>query len=156
MRARAGRPGRATDGRLSRTTLPALALLSALALLVASTSESQALKRRPTVGGSYGDCIADRFDDSSESGCEGSLCWCCYADGCFICNNIYGGTPPTTDVTGEQADCTWDPAYSATSPPGGVGQTVPQNLQQFQVNPNFGAEPVSPPVAGPLDGQLSR
>jgi hypothetical protein len=51
------------------------------------------LPRRPTI-----DTAARCINGAGEKGCGGLLCWCCYSDGCWICNSDYD-------------DCVWDDAY---------------------------------------------
>lgn len=65
-------------------------------------------KPRPNIGDSdaaMGICLGDGGDSnwgtSTEGyGCAGLICYCCYDDGCYICDN-----------TGH--DCTWDGKYSS-------------------------------------------
>ena len=47
-------------------------------------------------GRTYSECLTDQ---ASDHGCEGLICWCCYSDGCWICNS----SPPL--------DCAWDDQY---------------------------------------------
>jgi hypothetical protein len=54
------------------------------------------LKPRPTF-----DNPSICFKGAGESACEGLLCWCCYSDGCWICDNWF-------DVP---ANCVWDDSY---------------------------------------------
>ena len=82
--------------RIGLFVLP-IALTGAVA-----ASPAAALNPRPTVD-SPSACFGE---EKGEVDCDGTLCSCCYNDGCWICN---AGTP---------ADCTWDPAYR--------GQSVPQ------------------------------
>lgn len=73
-------------------------------------------KPRPTVDDPNGDtCWKDKTTDK---GCGGLLCWCCYDDGCWIC----GAAEPT---------CVWDPAYRAIEPP--------------SVSPGGGQSPIKQP-----------
>jgi hypothetical protein len=51
----------------------------------------------------YSECLTDQ---ASDHGCEGLICWCCYSDGCWICNS----SPPL--------DCVWDDAYPPSKPLG--------------------------------------
>jgi hypothetical protein len=61
-------------------------------------------KPRPTSDASdanaaYGFCLAGGGDTNAGNGtggkCEGAICYCCYDDGCFICNDV-------------GLDCVWD------------------------------------------------
>jgi hypothetical protein len=58
-------------------------------------------------GRTYSECLTDV---ASDHGCEGLICWCRYADGCWICNS----NPPL--------DCAWDDQYRGRpeKPLGGV------------------------------------
>ena len=69
-----------------------LALAATLTVFIATPGEA---KPRPTVDS------GDRCWEggSSDKGCEGLICWCCYSDGCWICNS----SPPL--------DCAWDDQY---------------------------------------------
>jgi hypothetical protein len=62
------------------------------------------LPRRPTI-----DTVDKCFKGAGDSGCDGLLCWCCYSDGCWICDNYFGTEIP--------ANCVWDDHYRAQ--PGG-------------------------------------
>jgi hypothetical protein len=58
------------------------------------------LPKRPTTG-TADDCILAweaGNPNTPDYNCEGLICWCCYSDGCWICNN-------------KSEDCVWDPAY---------------------------------------------
>jgi hypothetical protein len=68
------------------------ALFGAL-ILVSTATPGEALKPRPTVD-SVDVCINGKGDKS----CDGLICSCCYAEGCWICGDAY-------------YDCVWDPAY---------------------------------------------
>jgi hypothetical protein len=59
------------------------------------------LPRRPTIDDEENCRIGCGGNGCGEHGCEGLLCWCCYDDGCWICNRA------------GQRDCAWDPAYRA-------------------------------------------
>lgn len=67
------------------------------------------LPPRPTID-SIGRCF---HQGAGESACEGLLCWCCYSDGCWICDN-HAGLP---------TNCVWDPQYRtlAGGPPRPLG-----------------------------------
>ena len=68
------------------------------------------LPKRPTV-----DTPTRCFIGAGESGCEGLICWCCYSDGCWICDHV-GGFP-------RYDNCVWDDAYRAqpVGPPRPLG-----------------------------------
>jgi hypothetical protein len=68
--------------------------LTALILLI-TTTRSDA-KPKPQ-GGSAFSCWNDTTTDQ---GCGGLICYCCYDDGCYICNS-------------SGHDCQWDPKYSS-------------------------------------------
>jgi len=63
-----------------------------LTLVLLSPGEG---KNRPTGQKNSDLCLTDL---EADSGCGGLICYCCYNDGCWICNNNFG-------------DCVWDPAY---------------------------------------------
>jgi hypothetical protein len=70
------------------------------------------LPKRPTVGTAR-DCIAAceyGNPNTPDCGTEGLIAWCCYSDGCWICNSA------------NLQDCVWDPAYRGppSKPLGGV------------------------------------
>jgi hypothetical protein len=97
------------------------AVTIAPALLTWSTP-GEAMKR-PTVDPSdanvaYNLCLVNGGDTNSGSGpggsCAGAICYCCYDDGCFICNNIGG-------------DCTWDQKARA--------RTIRQRLKGLRDRP---------------------
>jgi len=76
-------------------------LTALLTLIVLVPSEA---RNRPTVGPSdetaaYDLCLVNGGDTNAGTGangtCAGAICYCCYDDGCFICNNVGG-------------DCKWD------------------------------------------------
>ena len=82
-------------------------------------------RNRPTVGPSdptsaYDICLTGGGDTNAGTGgpdgkCPGAICYCCYDDGCFICNNVGG-------------DCTWDPKARA--------RTVKQRLKGLPDRPS--------------------
>lgn len=81
------------------------------ALAMATPSEA---KPRPTVDSSdicWGGA-------SSDKGCGGLICWCCYDEGCWICNK-------------DTYDCVWDGSYRAGSRPG----------EPYNVPPPAGVKP---------------
>jgi hypothetical protein len=82
------------------------------------------LPRRPTIDTS-GRC----FRGDGESGCEGLLCWCCYSDGCWICNND----------AGQPGDCVWDEQYrTQSSPPTPLGGVFVETGMTPRVPPTGG------------------
>ena len=66
--------------------------IAAILTLVMSTPSS-ALKPRPTV-----DSADVCWGRSTDKGCEGLICYCCYNEGCYICNK-------------DTYDCVWDGSY---------------------------------------------
>lgn len=60
------------------------------------------LPRRPTIGGADV-CFKDPTTDKECSEGGGLLCYCCYSDGCWICDNWFG----------IPANCAWDDSYRA-------------------------------------------
>ena len=82
--------------------------LAALSALVAATP-SEALQRRPTISDAAS-CITDDAFGRSEWECDGSICSCCYSDGCWICGS---------DATLGQGfgDCVWEQAFRPSKKP---------------------------------------
>jgi hypothetical protein len=77
-------------------------------------------KPRPTIS-TFGDCTSD---STTDKGCDGLICYCCYDDGCWICNG-----DPTKNL-----DCVWDPKGRASSvTPIKVGQTQPVSINPGSV-----------------------
>jgi hypothetical protein len=72
---------------------PLVLILGALSAVVAAPFAEA--KPRPTVS-TVGDCFND---PDVQYDCDGTLCSCCYDDGCWICN---AGTP---------SDCEWEGKY---------------------------------------------
>ncbi|MEZ5670754.1 MAG: hypothetical protein R3F55_25625 [Alphaproteobacteria bacterium] len=98
----------------------ATAALAAALLLAFSADESQAVGRR-TAGSTADQCFADAAYGNASSGSGGALTWCCYANGCWICNNVIAN--PNLDK-----DCAWDPAYSSRHLP--AADRITNQLQQ--------------------------
>jgi hypothetical protein len=98
----------------------AVAAVAAGLFVLLAPSPSEALKKRPVGGaGSYQACTGDLILDrgSTWADCEGSICFCCYANGCWICNS-------------DGKDCKWDAKQKAvqgtTSPVTGDPTLAPQ------------------------------
>jgi hypothetical protein len=95
----------------------ALVVVAAGFLVLLAPSPSEALKKRPVGGaGSYAACTQDLVVDrgSTWAGCEGAICYCCYSNGCWVC-----------DADGR--DCVWDAkqkAVQGTTSPVTGGQTL--------------------------------
>lgn len=142
-----------------RKLIPLLVAATIAPVLLTSSGPGEA-KNRPTVGPSdatvaYQLCLADGGDTNSGTGpggtCAGAICYCCYDDGCFICNNIGG-------------DCVWDgkarartirqrlkgrldrPAKPATVNPGPT--TRPPNLVPGILEGGGGLSPQGPAATG--------
>jgi hypothetical protein len=99
------------------------AIAASLAVLMSSPI---AAKPRPTVGD------ADTCWDggSADKGCEGLICYCCYDEGCYICNK-------------DTRDCVWDGSYRAGSHPGRPLEVPPRSS-------------ISPPWSTPKDGEKAE
>ena len=80
-------------------------------------------KPRPTVSTDEYSCFAD---PTTDQGCGGAICYCCYDDGCWIC-----GIKP-----GEK--CVWDPSYRSQQ--GTLTQTEPPSI-----SPESGQRPIKQP-----------
>ena len=100
------------------------------ALFTAVAPSFAEAKNRPTVS-TVGDCFND---PEIQYDCDGTLCSCCYDDGCWICN---AGTP---------SDCEWEGRYRLRGTTGdrpdiSPGKppkpklNVPELLQQPQIAP---------------------
>ena len=70
-----------------------IAVFAAAILALVTATPSEALKRRPTV-----DSVDVCINGAGDKSCDGAICSCCYAEGCWICGANY-------------YDCVWDPAY---------------------------------------------
>lgn len=91
-----------------------------LTLVLLSSADG---KPRPTVDDPNGnDCWKDP-DTKPDRGCGGPICWCCYDDGCWICD----AAGPT---------CDWDPKYSS--------RNVPQT-ESPSISPGSGKVPIKLP-----------
>src|SRR6185369_4563699 len=77
----------------------ALVVMAPLALFGTTAADA---KNRPTVDDPYGrTCFAD---PSTDKGAGGAISYCCYDNGCWICNS---GSPLG------RGNCVWDPGYRA-------------------------------------------
>jgi hypothetical protein len=87
---------------------PSLLLGAAVAtgLLAVSAVPATSLERSPTIT-TYNQCVFDSLlpNKPSDAGCEGLICWCCYADGCYICDS-------------NGLNCTWESGARVTRVPG--------------------------------------
>jgi hypothetical protein len=93
------------------------------AVLIVFLSAPSEAKKRPTVDSS--DVCWN--GGSSDKGCEGLICYCCYDEGCWICNK-------------DTYDCVWDGSYRAGSKPGAPIVIPPRSS-------------ISPPWAQPPKGE---
>jgi hypothetical protein len=92
---------------MMRSTRTAIA-----ALFVFVMSDLAEAKDRPPGSGST-ECW---LDSNNDTGCGGIICYCCYDNGCWICQ---GANPD---------DCSWDPAYriGGTKPPSSIKPPGPR------------------------------
>jgi hypothetical protein len=72
-----------------------MTLVLVLALGIAAPAEA---RKQPTVDSPLG-CFAA---DDSDVGCGGAICYCCWDDGCWICESA-------------GYNCVWDPSYRAAT-----------------------------------------
>jgi hypothetical protein len=100
---------------------------ASLALVTAAPSEA---RPRPTIF-SIDDCTGQA---GSGKGCEGAICYCCYDDGCYICNRQW-------------SDCTWDPKYPGLKSRGVTRPGTGGVLQPLTTVP---PRQVTPPAGGTL------
>lgn len=129
---------------------PMVSIVVAAVLLAVSAMDAQALNRRPTVS-DIDRCELDALNGGADQGCEGSICWCCYSDGCFICNYV--------DTVGQDADCAWDPSYAGGQRPGNSSQQFQTFELLERADPGMTFQPPAtsvPPTTGPLDGAIER
>lgn len=127
-----------------------IAVAAAFVVLAVSAMDAEALNRRPTVG-DIDRCELDSFGGGSDQGCEGLICWCCYSDGCFICNYVA--------TVGGDTDCVWDPSYAGGQRPGGFSQQFQMFELLEQADPGMTFQPPAtslPPTTGPLDGGMEQ
>ena len=94
--------------------------MAALSAFVAATP-SAALERRPTISTAES-CVTDDAFGRSNWDCDGSICSCCYSDGCWICDG---------EATGSGfGDCVWEQAFrpgGAKPPFGGTDGVLDPN-----------------------------
>ena len=83
---------------------------AAAALALGVPAPSEAATRKAPGNNTIAQCQQDLVLGGSNGDCEGPLCWCCYADGCWICGNSVSTAN----------DCVWDGSYSATRVPLGA------------------------------------
>lgn len=110
------------------------AMAAILALVMSTPSEA---KSRPTVDSSE---ICWNVG-SSDKGCEGLICYCCYNEGCWICNK-------------DTYDCVWDPYYRDDKQPKGMTVIVPSHpagIKPPWSKPPKGSTGQAPPPAGAKD-----
>ncbi|MEZ5667571.1 MAG: hypothetical protein R3F55_09095 [Alphaproteobacteria bacterium] len=120
----------------------AAAILAAILALLTAAPEAEALIRRPADNTSVGQCERDTFGGNASNGCGGLLCWCCYSDGCWICNNL------TVAPAGTQEDCVWDPAYSASHLPSSRANLPGANAPQLETVPGTTLPTLTAPGGG--------
>lgn len=110
-------------------------LLCAL-VMVMSAAAVDAKKKPPTDGPEQGFwlCKAENDKDIAAQGCDGSgtVCWCCYEDGCYFC-----------DVTVAVGGC-----WSFRRPPR-FGETIRTPLGPMTINPGTGSGPQKPQLMTP-------
>lgn len=80
-------------------------------------------KPRPTVS-DPSDCW---IDPGTDKDCGGPICYCCYDDGCWICDSPYNA----------DKGCDWDSSYSSRKLP----QTEP-----ISISPGSGKVPIKQPI----------
>jgi hypothetical protein len=112
------------------------AMLIAAALLLAMAAPSEALRNRGTDAG-VDDCLIYGGDHE----CDDTICYCCYADGCWICG--------FDDDGNAYMDCVWDGAYSSSHHPRPKWKVLHDNLIQgggkLQISPDTGTK-TKPPL----------
>lgn len=106
------------------------AMAAILALGISTPSEA---KPRPTVDS------ADICWNGSptDKGCGGLICYCCYDDGCWICNK-------------DTYDCVWDDSYRADKQPKAtdIAPPPPAGIKPPWSKPPKGSTGNAPPPAG--------
>jgi hypothetical protein len=111
-------------------------VLAGALLLALTSTESWAMKRRPTISTPQ-QCTIDAVGGQADLGCEGAICWCCYSDGCYICNS-------------SGADCVWDPGGASSRVEGLDG------VFEGQLNQGVTILPQTTLPEGGLDGTLEQ
>jgi len=97
-----------------------------LALVLLSSADGK--PRPPGKAGSALYCFGDlEIGETDNIGCDGTICYCCYDEGCWICND-----------EGDEgvSDCVWDPKSSSRNLP----QTEPTSI-----SPGSGKVPIKQP-----------
>lgn len=79
-------------------------------------------KPRPTIS----DADNCWLDPETDKDCGGPICYCCYDDGCWICDNPYNA----------DKGCDWDPSYGS--------KTLPQT-EPSSISPGSGKGPIKQP-----------
>ncbi len=102
----------------------AVALAAALPVAVSAVADPKS--PRPD-GADITECELNHPENFD---CEGLLCWCCYSDGCYICNNA--------SATNKPADCKWDPGRRLQH---GVLSTLGNDGLQVAPNRNLSVQP---------------
>lgn len=109
--------------------------LTLFAAFAALSAPAEAKNRPPGTGST--ECWRDSNNDT---GCGGIICYCCYDDGCWICQ---GANPD---------NCSWDPAYSSVRPPRprpprpGLFDTIPERAPGGPSAPGTPKPTPPPPV----------
>lgn len=105
-------------------------VIAATIFAIGAAPPSEALQRRPTIGGTVWDCMGS---DDTDTGSEGAIGWCCYSDGCWIC-------------TFDMRECEWEQGRGAA------------RLLLSPVNPAETLEFAKPPTGesgGTKDGTMT-
>jgi len=111
-----------------------LAVFATAIFVTATTSEAA---RRPTV-----DSLDACTNRSTDKGCGGLICYCCYTDGpdsekgCWICDQNFH-------------NCTWDPKMAAMTP-----GSPPRSIAPMGTAPTVSPNPKTQPQR--LPGQIQR
>lgn len=110
-------------------------MVAAIIFLILVLLSSADGKNRPT--GPYSGPDSCWVDHDTEASCSGLICYCCYDDGCWICNNVVGDT----------TDCVWDPKYSSRNLPSTEPPTISPGSGKVPLKPINGTllqtEPIS-------------
>lgn len=114
--------------------------LTALSLFAAVTP-SWALDRRPTIS-TAASCMTDYVLDRADWDCDGSICACCYTDGCWICG-------ANATLGSGFGDCVWEQGFRP-------GAQVPFGGTDGVLDPDAGNSGMTLQQVGPPATQLEQ
>jgi len=127
---------RHADARQSARILPAAAMF--ILALAINVTEAEAMKKPPVESDEQGFflCKSESDENIAAQGCDGSgtVCWCCYEDGCYFCD---------TKVWGK-AGC-----WSFRRPPR-IGDVIKTPEGSITISPGPNVGPRKPQIMTPM------